>query len=136
MYSSAGWATLNHCIAPIVAPSPRKYATSEVEKNGLSNAGNRRRSCGCRACFAASGDRDLWTRAPHPDPGQNKRTGQGGERERGRGVPVIPQAQPAPEPWNDDIPPAEESEPVRVVQEKVFGFWEENFDRCVDGRCD
>ena len=53
-----------------------------------------------------------------------------------RDAPVVPQAQGAPEPRDDDIPPAEEGEPVRVVQEEILGFWEQNLDRCVERRCD
>lgn len=71
MYNSAGWAALNHCIAPIVVPSPRTYATSEVAKNGLWNTGR----CHCpfgRSVFGdASGERDLVT-CTHAKSGRKK----------------------------------------------------------------
>jgi hypothetical protein len=83
---------------------------------------------GCSSMRATSG---TFQRARTPD--QNDGT----RRKHGvRDVPVIPQAQAAPEPRHDDIPPAEEGEPVRVVQEEIFGFWEEDFDRCIEGGCD
>ena len=138
MYSSAGWAAPNHCIAPMVAPSPSTYAASEVAKNGLSNTGSR--PSGRCAFRDANGERDLSTRttrwvrgAAIRRRGGRKGGGKHCGRVGGRDAPVIPQAQAAPEPRHDDIPPAEEGEPARGVQEEILGFREEDLDRCVEG---
>ena len=80
------------------------------------------------------------TRAEVRTERRHKGGGEEGNRKReadaGRDPPVVSQAQAAPEPRDDDVPPTEEGEPVWVVQEEILGFWEEDFDRCIEGCCD
>jgi hypothetical protein len=120
MYSSAGWAALDHCIAPIVAPSPRTYATSEVAKNGLSNAGGRRPASWCRCCapFDASGERDL---VNQPDFRRTVREGKQGEGSQGT-YQSYRRHRPHQSPGTMMSPPPRRANPCEVFKKRDLDF--------------